>query len=213
MRYLYFTLLVALLSLNACRFTVPNTGDGQALLESGVFGERVPAWVNQTKQESIRGTDSGIIPSNYSVPSAIKTSRTVAETGVLDTERARREAEESEEKEETLAAVREEEVEAEISPLDRIEQECPGLESAVSDALRTEARGARVRKYESLAVRCPGSSDLWFWLAKDYQEAGQLVQAARSFERVLLVAPENEAAKALLAVVKEKLNRGSTVTP
>ncbi len=209
-QFIYGSLIaLSCFTLSACRFTVPSSGDGQHLLERGVFGEKVPAWVNQSKSESMHGTDSGIVPSTYSVPSAIKTSRSVAPTGIQRVEQEREELEANEESDSEELAINSKEE----SPLDRIEKECPGLESAVSEALRTEARAQRIRKYESLTLRCPGSADLWFWLAKDYQDANQLVQAARSFERTLLIDPSNEAAQALQSIVKQKLNEGASATP
>lgn len=203
---LLFIFCITLLS--ACRFTVPSSGDGQHLLERGVFGEKVPAWVNQTKTETMHGTDSGIVPSSYSVPSAIKTSRNVASTGIEQSKDTREEMEAAEDSTSDASSL----AQNVDSPIDRIESECPGLESSVSDALRTESRSARIRKYESLTTRCPGSADLWFWLAKDYHESNQLVQAARSFERTLILDPQNEAAKALQSVVKQKLNQSGSAT-
>lgn len=206
---LSFALLAGfVITVSGCRFKFPTSSEGAHLLEQNVFAEgNVPAWVNQNKEEKpVFGRDSGLVPQTYSVPPAVQSSRAVKtsepsteQTGVLRPG----EAAEDFADEDGGFLVNEEDG----SPLDRIERECPGVESAVSAALRTEEASQRIRRYEDLTRKCPTSADLWLWLGKDYQSQGRLVEANRAFENVLVYDPGNEAARALLAVVRRTLNQ------
>jgi len=197
--------------LTSCRFKFPSVNEGQEFKRSGVFTDRVPAWVNQNRDEDPQLEVSlGALPQKAGSSATLRQSRANVPTGGLAVQNELAEKL-KERKEEFNRASQAEAVKTvdEGSPLGRIGSLCPGLESQVSDALTTTDAPARIRQYENLTRRCPDSADLWLWLGKDYQSVNRLAEASRCFERVLLIDSSNEVAQALLSVVQEKLNEDS----
>ncbi|MCB0321957.1 MAG: tetratricopeptide repeat protein [Bdellovibrionales bacterium] len=203
---LSFVTLAALVVVAGCRFKAPSTAEGRHLADQKVFAGAVPAWVNQTQEKRPTfAVKSGLVPQSYTVPTAVASSNRLGPDGFTEEQ-----GEGAERTEEGTRLGRAEQVERnDDSPLDRIEQLCPGLEASVSDALRTVNTPSRIEKYERLTRGCPASADLWLWLGKDYEAEGRLVEANRSFENVLVHDPGNEAAEALLALVRQRLNEGA----
>ncbi len=210
-KYLIFVAALLLCSLCSCRFKAPTQSEGQAFAKAGAFPNGLPGWVQPPEGSSAaRREDAGIIPRSFGPSIQAKRSRSLAPQSRDDNR------EDVEERKRKVAEVRQQQLEeqqksstsienqADESPLDRIERMCPGLESGVSDALRTENTTKRIRKYSKLTRRCPSSADIWFWLGKDYETAGRYQEAARAYERVLALDHDNDVARALLKVVKEK---------
>jgi len=92
---------------------------------------------------------------------------------------------------------------ARLSPLDRIEESCPGMSDEAESALLTEDIAKRVIKYEKVVARCPGSIDLWTWLGRDYKSIGNKDKAQAAALRALTIDPRDEAAKALKSSLDE----------
>ena len=215
-KYLVSAAVVLLCSFCSCRFKSPTQSEGQAFAEAGGFPNGLPAWVQPLEgSDPARLGKAGIISRSYGPSIQVERSRAQAPQARASYR------EELEEERRQVAAVRERRAElessdssgvdnkADESPLDRIERSCPGLESAVSEALRIENTNARILEYSKLTRRCPSSSDLWFWLGKDYDSAGRHQEAARAFERVLALDKDNDVAKALLKVVQEKASEAA----
>ena len=201
------TVLLLLLTITifaSCRFTVPNASDNRALVKKRAFPAGVPPWAAQADADRPQlRANAGLVPQSFSVPAAVSVTRSSVPTAASQLELRQ----ESEATGDILAADEAaiQEKERSDSPLDRIEQVCPGIEDGVTEALKTTDTASRVRQYESLTTRCPNSWDLWLWLAKDYESTGRYVEANRSLERVLTLNRTSEAAQALLSVVRRKL--------
>ncbi len=210
----YVAVAFFIFNLTACRFKVPNAAEGQHMVDNGVFSEKVPSWVMQSKDKPLQPVaNAGVAAQTQSVPRAVvSTAMTVpqAASDSLNQEQRMRQPSNAaeDEKNKKLGAAPElaPEPAKEVSPLDRIEQSCNGSESAVKDALQTLDRQARIGKYEKLSRRCPQSSDIWLWLAKDYESSNKLAEANRCFEKVLMIDPGNQEALGGLTSVKQKLN-------
>lgn len=211
-------LLLSLLSLSACRFKLPSSSEGHELKTSGAFPEKIPAWVNTNNDKAPGGAKtSGLIPEHYSAPTpAISTDAAVEDDTAANRSKAeKKEKAAAAEAAEAAAAtegteegaVPAEGVDAVKSPIAKIETLCPGTEQSVSDALRTENTQERIRKYTTLTYKCPESSHLWVWLGKDYETQNQLADAVRCYERALIADPTDRDAAALLAGVKERINK------
>ena len=217
-RLALFFILCLTLSLSACRFKAPNAVEGEHLAATKTFPGAVPSWIMQSKNSPRQPVETGgIIPQTYSAPTAVQQSALSRPNpqvqSPLQTDEERMREEDSKAKqlgkpgEENKGALQ---IPAkESSPLDRIMQLCPGVDNAVNDALQTAERNARIQKYEKLSQRCPQSWDIWLWLGKDYEGAGRLVEAGRSYERVLTIDSGNEVAQALLANVRKRQNESS----
>lgn len=202
----------------SCRFDLPDTREGQSLARAGAFPDQFPTWVvPPDDMETGTASNAGIMPRSYTATPAVKSSREAQpanKAGQPNFERTRMRQINAIERSESATA---EKIEADTSavnkaddsPLDRIEQTCPGTENSVSEALRTTDVNERIRKYNTLTKYCSNSSDIWFWLGKDYQSQGRYADAKRCFDKVLVLDPDNEAAKALLKIVNSKANAAS----
>lgn len=213
-------ILVLVFGAVGCRFQMPSSSEGTTLASKGVFPGGVPSWVRQPEDgERFKASSSGVIPHGYTTPPAVQINSATIPDVNLETPPSTAERKRDASRERLAGAdidrtseVAGEDEDESNSPLARIAALCPGMESSVSEALRTEAQGLRIQKYEKLTRACPESEDLWIWLGKDYQSAGMLVQAMRSFERVLVVNSSNEEAQELLASVKKQLNSNTVTT-
>lgn len=191
-------LALVLLFASSCRFKFPSTNEGQLLARQGAFPSGLPGWVKTPPEMGpARVSREGLVPQTYGAAQVVQTASGSSAAAAVGSERdAQLSRQEAARKAQTEAEP--EKDQAEVSPLDRIEQVCPGMESQVSDALRIEGLDERIRSYENLTSRCSQSSDLWFWLGRDYQQAKRYPQAVRAFEQVLVLDPRNQAARALL---------------
>ena len=212
---------VALLGLNltACRFKVPSAAEGQHLVDSKIFPDKAPAWIMQSPDKPpVPSADAGFAAQTHSVPQAvIATSQAIpsAATEGLAGDKVnpfgppaieQKDKKESTEAPEAAKAPGAASPAKEMSPLERIDKSCAGLEPEVKDALQTLDRAARIGKYEKLTRRCSQSWDLWLWLAKDYESEGKLAEASRCYQKVLTLDNGNELAQSGLANVNQKLN-------
>lgn len=189
-----------------CRFRAPSVAEQERLITSGAFPGGVPAWVSPAARGEVPAgrLSSGFVPESFSARPprssslAFNTgsvSQPYFEQAPLEVARLRREQAQQ-------AAQQEHE---EDSPLERITRRCPQVEDSVAEALTTTDRTKRIAMYESLTKRCPNSADLWTWLGKDYSRDGNLVKAANSLERALILDSSNEEARSLLATVRSEL--------
>ena len=201
------TLIVLLLLLTcSCRFKAPSTNEGQLLAEKGVFTSSLPGWVKPPDDmDAAKVNRGGLVPSNYSSPSSVQSNTNTQPSVAIEKARTAEVAKVSADFESKRKSVLKNK-EKELSPLDRIESVCPGIEAEVTDALKTVEIDKRIQKYNSLTSRCSNSSDLWFWLGQDYQASSQFPEAIRAFEQVLVLDPKNQAAQALLDTARQTAN-------
>lgn len=198
--------ILILLFSSSCRFKSPSIAEGQLLAKQGAFPSGLPGWVKPSDDmDAARVTREGLMPSNFSSTQIVKKDNARSPSQAIS---KAKQAQDAKAKEDFSKARAESNLkkDEELSPLDRIESVCPGLEIEVTNALKTVKLSQRISKYDSLTTRCSSSSDLWFWLAQDYQAAGKLPEAIRSFEQVLVLDPKNQAAQALLDEVRQAAN-------
>ncbi|MFN8392052.1 MAG: hypothetical protein U0136_17305 [Bdellovibrionota bacterium] len=198
--------------LSSCQFKSPTVAEQKYLVEKGAFPAGTPGWIaTPLAGGALPGGGSysgGLIPQtftgstphqNRSAAPTAEESRSSAGTFKIPT---------------ALAEKKEVEDDKDASsPLHRIAKLCPSVESEVNDALITVDLKQRIRKYESLTLRCPQSADLWLWLGKDYSKDGEDVKAGRSFEKVLVIDATNKEASDLLTENRKKLNGTSDKKP
>lgn len=197
-------LLVSLLS--ACRFVVPDGQEKEELVRRGAFPNGVPAWYGpQTRIDNkpVAQRDSGVATERLFVPQAAQNAHPR-----LDYVRANMNQFEEEAVEQQEAPKKTGPDLSGLSPLERVEAVCPGMEDDVRQALLTEDRAVRVLKYESLSNRCQESTDIWLWLAKDYRQMGDYSRAESALNRLLELDPENSEAQSLLREVRNAAVRG-----
>jgi tetratricopeptide (TPR) repeat protein len=201
--------VLLLLATSSCRFKLPNTSEGQLLAKQGTFPKGLPDWVKTPDEMGAAEVGrEGLVPQTFGAPKVVQTANQAqANTGIASATDEREERMERVKLQRAAEPAPSTTAEAEQSPLDRVETTCPGTEKDVSAALQVENVMNRIEAYESLTNRCADSSDLWFWLARDYQEAGKNAQAIRAYEKVLVLDPKNQAARALLDEARTKGNR------
>ena len=196
------SLYTGLMLLSACQFKSPSIEEQNYLVTKGAFPSGAPGWLAPSSAAALGGGQSvgGIIPQSTADANRMRSAVFTAE-----------EAGSNDATYKPVAAIANEKkaaaVEAEPnSPLHRIVKSCPTIESEVSDALTTTDLRQRIGKWESLTVRCDGSSDLWVWLGKDYSKDKQFVKAGRCYERALIIDSSNKEAQTLLDENRSVLN-------
>ncbi|MBP9838209.1 MAG: hypothetical protein KBC84_05795 [Proteobacteria bacterium] len=194
------SLTILLVSFSSCTFVTPNYKEQQVLLEKGSFAGGAPPWLASPRAGANPGaglgggSSFGIMPQSFA--SNNQQNNTLEENDSLVDRRI---------KQEVHAPVVKKNVES-SSPLIRITQKCPSVESDVTAALTTLDLKDRIRKYESLTNRCPDSWDLWLWLGKDYEKNKESVKAGRCFEKALVINNSSEEAQKLLDDNRRRLN-------
>lgn len=184
----------AALAAAGCRFVSPSVEEQHALAAQGAFSGGVPAW---STMSGIGRSDDGLIPQQYATRSTHDiTDRTFSA--------ARHQREETRARLEELADVDNEDALQDIqtrpdSPLARITASCPAQEGAVTEAITTTDRIARIKKYRLLTRSCPGSADLWYWLGRDYAAEGRTSEARQALEQAAYLDPAHAEAKQLLS--------------
>lgn len=187
---------ILVLATTSCRFRLPSTNEGQVLAERGAFPSSLPGWVKAPDDMgAARANRGGLVPQGYGAAKVVQTANAGSGSNAIEQERRAQEKRSEEERESQRAVSTQ--TQGESSPLDRIEQLCPGLEDEVTEALKTIEIKERIQQYERLSVKCPNSADIWFWLAQDYHKTSRFAEAVRSYEQVLVLDPQNQAAQAL----------------
>jgi hypothetical protein len=177
----------------SCRFKAPTIEEQRELMARGSFGSSAPAWVAKpvTMGSQIKNQGPSIIPLELGTA----TSDNVVNSSPPVAQRSSGESE----------------VEASSgsdSALSRINRLCPDLEREVNTAITTVDILARIKHYKNLTNRCPNSDDLWLWLAEEYFEIGDNINARHSAERALSINSSNDQAKILL----ERISKNSQVS-
>ena len=186
------------LALGACRFESPSVEEQQYLAGQGAFAGGSPAWVST----AVQGKKApNLIPESFAAPDAI---RGRLSSDLLDEQRQKSLELAAKEKAAPQKSV------PDASPLNRINQVCPGVESSVNDALTTVDLNERIGKYASLTSQCSSAYDLWIWLGNDYLKAERIPEAKRAFDQALVLNPGNTEASQGLDKVSSILNQGAT---
>ena len=187
-----------------CRIRVPSVEEQQALVAQGAFPGGVPPWVVSGGGAASGKRMSGVIPSNYlpsksesklsgfsaeGVDADQKESRTKDSAGDLKTTQPTS-------SENTLIAKTQ--GKGVDSPIQRVQEVCPGTEAKVADAIITDEPSLRLKKFQDLTTQCRNSEDLWFWLAKEYLTEGRLQEAKSCLEQVLMLNRQHKEAYGLL---------------
>ena len=187
--------LVLSVAITGCTFRVPTVAEQEKLLEMGAFPTGAPAWISPAARGESAGSavSSGIVPVTFSAQPS-QSSAVAFSTGEVSSNAF----EPPQPRLPTPVAVTKP-----PSPLERIAAACPDIESAASSALTTTEPDIRIKKYESLLKRCPESTDLQLWLAKDYLRTGSYARATQSVEAVLRIENQHLEARAHLAEIKK----------
>jgi len=196
-------LIASLMLLFSCGLRVPSADEQAKLEEMGAFPGGSPQWIT-TGVQSNKGA-GGLIPTSYKVPE--NTTQESIETGFQEKRAAMTQTREDltyGDTDEPMMG------DTEDSPLARINSVCPGMENDVNEAITTTVRAERIRKYEVLARRCPSSWDLWLWLGRDYLRDNKLAAAGRSYERVLVLNPNQAEADEQLRRIRARQNESSS---
>lgn len=218
----FFFAVLTLVLLSSCRFQTPSAAEQQHLVKTGTFPGNVPPWVMQPRDKGPRVTgSSGYIPQTFSAPAPVRNTQAAIPAAGADadpravrpvpgfSEAPESQAVQSAETEQAggpIATQPQGQTPAEESPLARISKACPAVEKPAAEALQMTNIGERVRRMQQLTTRCPQSPDLWLWLGRDYQAQKRLVEAQRSFEKVLTLDSGNQEAQAQLAAIRQQLN-------
>ncbi len=203
MRSITLTFIVAV-AVCGCRIKSPSMAEQQYLIQKGSFPGGTPEWIaSPSPGGSLGGGFSGgFIPQSFIRRVPGQSESQVADARFAASPAGSAVTPKALEQQQNSAAA-----ESPNSPLARIASVCPSIESEVNDALLTTDLRQRIRKYESLTVRCPNSGDLWLWLGKDYSKDNQLVKDGRSFESSLIADASLTEAQELLDANRKELNR------
>lgn len=196
---------MGLIFTSSCRFVSPSNQEVRELNSSGAFENGTPAWAQLPKGESVAlPQNAGLVPQTFTVPESVSLSAEANSSSSVTSDRGKgmervkkEEAVQSVEKRRTLNVPKENQVS--VSPLLKLEELCPGTEDFASSALQEEDVHMRIKKYLSLSKRCPRSSDVWVWLAKDYRLLNRIADARRCAQAALALDSGNVDAKKLSA--------------
>lgn len=171
-----------LVSFSACRIKAPTLQEQQALAEKGAFGTGTPAWVARQARAS-----SGIGQSS----SGGFLSITAPESRIA--------APNIEEKvQNRIARANTRPTEESLSPMEKLTNDCQGLDSQINEALTTVDDIERIEKYEKLVAQCSSSEQLLLWLAEDYLQLRDFAEARKTVNRILVINAENQEAVELM---------------
>lgn len=193
---------------NSCQFRQPTLADQKELMRKGAFPGGTPAWVATPRERGSGFADATAGDGMFRRSLSTRDNIAIPEDqGILDRKLSQIEARKIKDE----AALKNAETEKKQlkdskSPLDRILSVCPKSEKEVTEALQILDLASRIKKYETIVSKCPDSWDLWLWLAKDYEKNHQLVQAGRSYEKVLVINPANDEARVSAEENRKLLN-------
>ena len=198
--FFVFSLLLITVS---CRIKNPSLQEQEKLIQDGAFPGGVPPWVVTSSHPEINRNYSGTIPNRFSSVNR-EQQRTLGE-------RQDKEPEQNKEQQAEVAQSPTQAIDSSVkqprghisnSPIQRINEVCPGIEGPVSEAVVTEDSAERLVKYKSLVAQCNRSDDLWFWLGKEYLTEGNMQEAKNCFEQVLILNREHREAAGLLNQIR-----------
>jgi hypothetical protein len=179
---------VALILLqNGCRIVVPSATEQQKLIAEGAFPGGVPPWVSRavTGGSGVKRSSS-FIPESFEVPSAVAVNNAADHGKITEDLKSTSQTNREPSAEESTKD------DNRVSPLDRINSLCPGIESQVTRAITTVEASERTRQLSSLVNRCPQSVDLWLWLAKAYADQNKIAEAKQALERSYGLDPQSQ---------------------
>ncbi len=204
-----------LILISGCRFIVPNHQETVALNSRGVFNSAAPTWASGGSV-GVSGLpkNSGLVPETFGVPESASFSALSSGSSAVAVNSSspiirdsngrpvlNKETDTSADN--TINSIKTEEPK-ETSPLKRIDKVCPGIENDVISVIKTENTEQRISKYESITLTCVSSSDIWFWLAKDHLEVGNLSSARSAAQAALNLDQSNTEIKNFI----EEINSG-----
>jgi hypothetical protein len=207
---LKISLTLGLIFSASCRFVSPTTQEVRELNSSGVYENGAPAWAQLPKGESVAlPQNAGLVPQTFTVPEAVSLSAAANASSSVNAELGRGvdvskdeiKVQDSSNKRTLNNPI---DKETSSSPLTKLEQLCPGTEEIASKALQEEDVPTRIKKYLSLSKRCPRSSDVWVWLAKDYRLLSRISDARRCVQAALALEPQSIDAKKLSVELGEE---------
>lgn len=184
---LFFTALI-LVSFSGCRIKAPTLQEQQALAEKGAFGASTPAWVaRQARSSSGVGQSSSGGFLSISAPEARSATPTTEQK--IETRVARANTRPTEES---------------LSPMEKLTNECQGLDSQINEALTTVDDIERIGKYEQLVAKCSSSEQLLLWLAEDYLMLRDFAEARKTVNRILVINSGNQEAAELMRKINSE---------
>lgn len=208
-----YTFIALILVTSSCRFIAPSTRDTTALNEQGVYNSGTPAWAKLPKNEQINlPANSGYLPETFTVPEAVAYSANANASSALapqigrGVEASNTNINTVDKKKNTIKNAitsTQEDSDSRNSEIGKIESMCPGTESAIVDAIKTENVSTRINKYLRLTKRCPTSVSIWLWLAKDYSGIGRIDDAKKCARAALGIDQNNQDA---INLIKELNN-------
>lgn len=188
---LLLTLIVAV-SFSGCRFKAPTLQEQQALAEKGAFGTSTPAWVARQARASsgmAQSSSGGFL--SISAPEARSATPTTEQKVQNRVARAN-----------TRATAESQ------TPMEKLTNDCQGLDSQINDALTTVDDIQRIGKYEQLVAKCSSSEQLLLWLAEDYLLLRDFAEARKTVNRILVINSGNQEAAELM----RKINTESSAS-
>lgn len=198
----FLILLATIFTHSACRFKTPGSSETAALESRGAFSGGAPAWAKLPKEKStVLPGRAGIMNRTHTIPQGMSMSSAANASSSTSPSVGRGFTKEVSENDGKKTSIRKVEVNdpnanmlTDKSVLSRIEYECPGTESLVVDALKTEDAKSRIQKFISLTRTCPYSAEIWFILAQEYQAVGRYSDASRCLQAALSVDPDHKEA-------------------
>ena len=163
-----------------CRIKSPTLQEQQALAQRGAFGVSTPAWVARQARASStlgRAASGGFL--------SISAPESKVRPNITD-------------QEDRLAIAKKRPAKDVLSPLEKLTNDCKGLEAQITDALTTTDVIERVAKYEYLVSKCSSAEQLLIWLAEDYLTLRDFSAARRTINQILVLNSQSKEAQALL---------------
>lgn len=207
-----YSLIVFAALFSSCRFIPATNRETTALNEQGAYKSGAPAWAKLPKNEQVNlPANSGLIPETFGVPESVaRTSEANASSsmspyigkGVEASQQAENKNQIKKNVKNSITGTESENLDNN-SEIGKIEASCPGTESALVDAIKTENVSLRIKKYIALTKRCKSSPSIWIWLAKDYAGLGRINDAKKCARNALAIDQNNSEALSLLKELNE----------
>jgi len=179
--------------LEGCRLRAPTIGEQQELISRGAFGRGVPQWV---ASPSIGGSPDlartgSVIPQQFEVPEFASTpeSNYQAAQEIKKLEDKKREDDKDKQKAEPLG---------EDAQAEKILKKCPHAEGRLHLARGMSDPRERLDGLYRVASVCRDSEELWLWIGNVHRTLSENAEANRSYERSLILNPNNKQAKEAL---------------
>ncbi len=219
LKILFFVLLLFSAS---CRFSAPGSSETAALESKGTFSGGAPAWAKLPKEKSnVLPGRAGMMGRTHTVPRGVSmssaanaSSATAPHVGRGFTKEVAGEDDKKESRNTRKVEVHNPNAvdPAQESVISRVEYECPGTESTLVDALKTEVTQERIKKFLSLTRQCPYSAEVWVLLAGEYRGLGRYSDARRCLQAAMSIDPDHEEAKKMYNSLQGSSSTGSSAS-